>query len=89
MSEVQTIPISTRALLARIGRKLVHDGEYIRAMSPSSRWYAQYGPYYVVNANNAVTTAGISDLGKLAREVGVLKPFERWEAARKAGERHG
>lgn len=82
MSETQTIPVSTRALLARIGRKLARDGESIRAMSPASRWYAQYGPYYVVDANNAITTYKISDLGEFAREVGMLKPFERWEAAR-------
>ena len=33
----------------------------------------------MTNNQNAMTAWGISDLGQLARDHGVLKPFEKWE----------
>ena len=84
---METIPISTRALSGtNWAQASAWRGVLYEQCLPHRVGMSKYGPYYVVDANNAITTHGISDLGELAREVGVLKPFEHWAEAAESAE---
>lgn len=75
-------PVSQRALLARINRRLVKAGEHgqqMKSCSPRSRWHDDLGNYYIIDLEtNAIAASGIDDLEAWARSEmdGILKPFE-------------
>ncbi len=76
MTTVTTVPISERALIARINRKLKPEGEKLKTLR-GERWFSDLGRYYTVDENrNAVrdTHVNLEDWG---RELGVLKAWER------------
>lgn len=67
------VPVSQRALVARIRRKLAKDGEYLKANRSSD--CPELGNWYCIGANNFVTSAH-EDLEQLGREIDCLKDFE-------------
>jgi hypothetical protein len=74
----EQVPVSERALLGRLNRHLLeYNDEFIRKNRPGSAAEEEFGKYYVVSkSTNSVTMKNI-DVRKLAREEGVLKPYEK------------
>ena len=70
-----TVPVSERALIARINRKLKPEGEKLKKLR-GDRWLNDLGQYYVVDVSyNALTHPHVS-LEDFARECGVLQDWE-------------
>ncbi len=74
-----TVPVSERALRARVTRKLraTEPTATLHSVPERSRWYGNYGPYYVTE-NNVIVSSG-HDLVLLARTLGCIQPYERLE----------
>jgi hypothetical protein len=78
----QMVPVSTRALIQRINRKLAHDGAKLFAVR-GKRALIQYGEYFVIDWENGAGGAWPThvDPEEYGRELGVLKTWEKWEAS--------
>jgi hypothetical protein len=74
--ETRKVPMSERALLARINRRLVKDGQKMKLCPPDSRWYNDLGRYYVIDVSINGITAKDCDLEGWGRDLGCLKPYE-------------
>lgn len=72
------IPVTRRAVLQRINRKLAHQGERL-LVSRSQAEKAACGDYYRVNSNNHVTSPLTTSLEEEAKALGVLRPWETIE----------
>jgi hypothetical protein len=58
--------LAEKALERRVRRHLSKSGKALRKVRTDSQWYAQYGPYMVVDAaTNFSTEYGITDLESL------------------------
>jgi hypothetical protein len=69
----QKVPVTMRALVQRIDRRIAHDGQMLR----SSR--STVPLYYVIDIDrNYISTEvpDLNDLEKWGRELGVLRPWE-------------
>lgn len=76
-TQTTTKPVSKRALIARINRKLPGYNK-IKTLR-GDRWLSSLGRYYEVDeATNAVINTHL-DLEELAKGLGVLKGWERLE----------
>ena len=83
MPKNQQVPISERALFARINRALAKEGETLRRCRPDSRWSNELGYYYALDiSRNAITSKHV-DLEDWGREMGVLKPYEKLDTNQK------
>jgi len=72
------VPVTERALFARLSRTLKKEGKKLHRCRRDSRWFNDMGPYYTVDIDsNSVIDRGLSNLEERAREEGVLKPFEQ------------
>ncbi|HKB36319.1 MAG TPA: hypothetical protein VKD72_07695 [Gemmataceae bacterium] len=70
------VPVSTRALVQRINRKLKQDDERLKKCR-SRRWEDRLGEWYRINvASNFIVQTHV-DLEALGRELGVLEAWER------------
>lgn len=63
--------ISERALIARINRKLAHDGEKLRK-SRGMQAYTNLGDYYTVDIKTNTLRRWFIDIEEFGREVGVM-----------------
>ncbi len=74
--KIKRAPVSTRAVIQRISRKL---GEFkkLKKCRADSRWYSDLGAYYIVDEDHNTIVRSHVDLETLARE---LKVIEAWEA---------
>lgn len=72
------VPISERALVARIQRKLKPDGQRLIKHRVGTPAYNGLGQYCIVNQFDA-DPATHQDLEKLAKALGCLKPYEKLE----------
>ena len=71
----RTVPITIRALVQRINRKLAEDGEVLKAPR-GARALQELGDYYILDINlNAVLHKDV-DVEELGRELGALKDYE-------------
>ena len=73
------VPVSERALFARVARKLAKDCVTLHRCRENSRWFQDLGRYYCAGANNFVCGPCLDSLDLLAdyaRENGLLKPHE-------------
>jgi hypothetical protein len=70
-----SIPITRRALIQRINRKLP-EGEKLKC-SRGAQTENELGAYYTVDECSNTVTASHIDLEKWASELKVLKPYER------------
>lgn len=74
------IPISRRALIQRVNRKLRAVDTLLKTCPETSRYHAELGDYYTVSLRlNSVEDKDVV-LDVLARELGALKPYEALRA---------
>lgn len=71
---VNKVPVTARALLARINRALAKDGAKMCAAHTANA-RAALGDYYIVNDCNAVTAQRCT-LDGIGRKLGVLRAYE-------------
>lgn len=67
--------VTQSAVISRINRKLAHEGEALKK-SRSMRMYLEVGDFYILNINGNYIVRHHMDVEDLARELGVLYPFE-------------
>jgi hypothetical protein len=67
--------VTTAAVEARVRRALAREGEVLRKPR-SDRERRELGDYFTVNAHTRFPERGWLNLDELARECGVLRPFE-------------
>jgi hypothetical protein len=72
-------PVSVRALVARINRRLANEGERVLTCREASRWFQDCGRYYVVNDRDNILATDI-DLEAYGRETGALRAWEQLAA---------
>lgn len=73
MKKLRTVPVSSRALVQRVNRKIRNDGRTLKiARSPDA--ISSVGKYFVIG-DKGVTDQGI-DLEAFARKLGVLAEWE-------------
>lgn len=64
-------PVSEKALVGRINRKLAHEGEQLRTARTDRDW-RNLGRYYCVNVSHNCVTSTHHNLAELGRLVGAL-----------------
>jgi len=69
------VPVSRRAIVQRIKRKLAASGRRFKA-SRGSRARADLGEYYILNERRNVVAEKYVDLEAYARELGALAEWE-------------
>lgn len=67
--------VSPRALLQRINRALVKEGEVVK-VTRGERWRGDLGDHYIVDTNLNAVIARHCDLEALGTELGALKDWE-------------
>ena len=70
------VPVSRRALIQRINRKLPGHETLKTNRAPGST-HRELGRYFIVDEYNNSITCRFVDLKKLGRELGVLRGYER------------
>jgi hypothetical protein len=80
-AEGAKVPVSERALLQRVNRRLAKDNEQLRTARGFRDGLYRHedstlGRYYAVDLSRNVVTAAHIDLEKWGRELEVLKPWE-------------
>lgn len=78
-SSRNVVPVSERALFARVNRKLAKEGQMLRRCKESSRAFSELGHLYIVDTHTNTIIALNCDLESLAREVGAIAHWERLE----------
>ena len=73
------VKVSERAMEARIKRALEKQGQILKKCRVDSRFYSDFGDYYIVNQSNNVEATHCTLLG-LAKETGLLKAYEELES---------
>ena len=73
-----TIPVTMKALMARINRKLGEDGAILKA-ARGDRIAESFGRFFIVSGGR-VTTQRVAP-EQLARKLGVLQEWEHLETA--------
>ncbi len=74
-SKKQTVPVSERALVQRINRRLAKDGERLKAAA-GMRARLELGAYFVMDISHNCVLHKDVDLEELGRELEVLRPYE-------------
>ena len=70
------VPISERAIVARINRTLAKQDEALRRCRQDSRSFSSLGSYYTIDLNRNCITGKDLDIEAVGRELGVLKEWE-------------
>ncbi len=70
------VPISVRAALQRINRKLAPELRAVRKCPPKSRGFRELGRYYHVDMSSNMVTITHIDLTDFGQELGVLAEWE-------------
>jgi hypothetical protein len=71
----QRVPITERALVQRINRKLKADGERL-IKARGSQTATSFGDWYIVDEQRNVIASQRVDPETLARKIGALRPWE-------------
>ncbi len=71
------VPVSRRAFVQRLERRLARDGKSILTSREGTWARKELGEFYIVNARAQRVVEDHVDPEALGRELGVLKPFER------------
>jgi len=74
-SRKQTVPVSERALVQRIGRALAKEGEQLQK-ARGKKASLELGDYYTVSISRNFVVQKDVDIEKLGRELQVLRPYE-------------
>ena len=72
----RTIPVSKRALVGRINRKLREDGQVLK-FTRGERAKLELGDAYIWEPRRALASDTFIDVEWLGRELGVLQSWER------------
>ncbi len=75
-AKVKKVPVSERAILARINRKLAKSEQVVKKCRTDSRWYGECGNYYAIDLRTNCIQAKHIDLEDWAKELDVIEPFE-------------
>ena len=70
------VPVSVRALLQRINRRLVKDDTMVKA-TRGDRWRHELGDFYTVNIKRNAIIEKAVDLEALGRKMKALQRYER------------
>jgi hypothetical protein len=75
----EKVPVTMRALIQRINRKLAGNGQALKSTHPGSRAYNELGDCYLFDTkqNEVVQTSVVPE--KLGRKLGILKEWEKVE----------
>jgi hypothetical protein len=76
MATKKTVPVSKRALIARLNRKLAADEEVIKTTRENTRARQDLGEFYVVNFNRNAIVGSEIDLEEFGRKHKVLVEHE-------------
>lgn len=68
-------PVTEHAIIARINRKLMKDGQFLRKTRSNSHIQHEYGTYYLVDSYKHII-GGTDDLATYAAHLGALAPGE-------------
>jgi hypothetical protein len=74
--EVAGVPVSMKALLARINRKLAGQGEQLKA-ARSARARLDCGDFYIIDTRENALVGRNVDPVAMGRELGVLRAWEQ------------
>lgn len=75
MSNLQTVPVTTRALIQRINRKLAAQYEQLKT-TRGERWRNDIGNHYIVDVfHNRIIYTHV-DVEAQAKELGVIAAWE-------------
>jgi len=70
------VPITSRALLQRINRRLASEGERVKKLKSTSRMYMQWGPYYRLDTDRNALLEDNVDIVRLGRQLNALAEWE-------------
>ena len=73
MNERMAVPVTMRALIQRINRKLRQDDQRLRT---ARGWFSDLDHYYILDFKHNSVVKGHVDPEALGREFGVLKDYE-------------
>jgi len=73
--EVQSVPVSERALITRINRRLSHKGQILKT-TRGAQAKADLGKYYVADVERNIMMFHHVNLVPLARELGAMQAWE-------------
>ena len=74
--QAEKVPISKRALVQRINRKLAKDGGLLRGVRGGAA-VDRMGEYIRIDVSRSAIVEDNVDLEALGRELGVLRAYER------------
>lgn len=77
MTASQQTPVTQRALLARVNRKLAADGQRMKQARQGTRAHQDLGDFYVIDLSRNALEASHCDLETWARDMGAMAPYER------------
>jgi hypothetical protein len=75
MKKTEGVPVTMRALIQRINRKIAADGEVLKT-ARGDRARLDLGAYYVIDVNRNFIASKHVDPEAWGRELGVLRPYE-------------
>jgi len=78
---MEKVPVSERAILMRLKRKLEREGLILKQCHPKSRWIRDLGELYTVDMNNCIDRTNLN-LEMLIEEEGILKGYEEFSVAK-------
>jgi len=70
------VPITERALLQRINRRLRAGNEVLKRTRDNGRAAAELGEFYALDISRNIITAVHVDLEEWGRDLGALRPWE-------------
>jgi hypothetical protein len=76
------VPVSERALMARIRRWLARGDERLATCREGSRGFQELGRYYIVDAKRNFIRHTNVDLEELGRKLGLLMEWEQLNDAK-------
>ena len=74
MTKATRVPVTTRAIIQRINRKLRREDKMLK--KPRGAWTYDLGDYYIVDIRRNLLDDVRVDPETLARELGVLQDYE-------------
>ena len=75
MTRREKMPVTTRAVIQRINRRLKPDLEMLKT-TRGNRWRQEVGDYYVIDFTKNWIIDKHVDPEEMGRELGVLEPWE-------------
>lgn len=64
--------LSERAVLARVNRKLAHEGQRVYRNSPLSPWVDEQGRFYLLDKQSNTVKQTHINLNEFAERIGVI-----------------